>query len=573
MIATADAVVTRLREHARDQWEDPDGPHNLTRRATPRETLAALGLFAALAVLHTWPLAAGLNTLSRHDIADAMLNEWAVAWVAHTLPRDPLHLFDANIFYPEPNTLAFSEHMFVQGVMGAPLLWLGVPTLVVHNLLVLAGLALTGWTMALVMRRRTGSWACGILGGMLLAFNAHTLSRLAHLQAVHVEFLPLALFALDRLLTRPRAVNALRLAAAYVLQGLTSNYFLVFMTFGLAGAGIVRWREWIGRGRLRVLGLVCLAGLAAVLVLAPFLIPYLQAQRDQGLTRSLDEVAKYAASWRDYLSATGTLHFRLWSGGLWRGFGAPLFPGLVGLVLTVVAVASGLAWRHRAARMWFAMGIVGLVLSFGAALPGYSVLYHAVPLLQGIRASVRFGFLALAGVAALASFGLMILRLKFAASPALKHGLTAAAMILVTLEALRVPVPYSPPYRPSAAYEVLRDEPGAVLLELPLPPPAGFQANAPYLLNATRHWRPILNGYSGFLPRSYYVHRQHLATFPDDRSIEYLRRLGVTHVAVQGAQFPGSSLERIDAIARSPALQAAISSPELTIYKIRTIPR
>ena len=43
----------------------------------------------------------------------------------HQLPRDPLHLFDANIFHPERNTLAFSEHMLPQALMGAPLLWLG----------------------------------------------------------------------------------------------------------------------------------------------------------------------------------------------------------------------------------------------------------------------------------------------------------------------------------------------------------------------------------------------------------------------------------------------------------------
>lgn len=156
-----------------------------TGRAGIRRSIAVLALFAALSALHTWPLARGLNTLSRHDNADAVLNEWAISWVAHQLPRDPLRLFDANIFYPEPNTLAFSEHLAVQAAMGAPLLWAGVPTLVVYNLLILAGFALTGWTMALVMRRWTGSWSAGILAGMVLAFNSHSLSRIAHLQAVH----------------------------------------------------------------------------------------------------------------------------------------------------------------------------------------------------------------------------------------------------------------------------------------------------------------------------------------------------------------------------------------------------
>lgn len=572
MIASANAVLARVRDAASDAWRDVDSPYNMVGRATPRQAIAVLLLFAALSALHTWPLAGGVGSVSRHDNGDAVLNEWAVAWVAHQLPRNPLKLFDANIFYPEANTLAFSEHMFVQGVMGAPLLWAGAPTLVVHNLLILAGFTLSGWMMALIMRRRTGNWTCGILGGMLLAFNSHSLSRIAHLQAVHVEFMPLAIYALDRLLTRPKVANALRLAVMYALQGLTSNYLLVFMTFGLAAGGASRANEWVGPRRWRVFGLVCLAGLMAVLLLAPFLVHYLQAQRDQGLTRTLQETSRYAASWRDYLSATGNIHYRTWSAPLWRGEGAPLFPGVVATLLTLVALGTGFAVRHRPARIWLAVAVVGLLLSFGTALPGYSLLYHAMPMLQGIRASVRFGYLVLAGMAALAAFGLMLLQTKFAARPRIRHAITAAALVLVTLEALRIPVGYTRPYEPPSVYGILKDEPGAVLLELPLFERGEFHLNAPYMLNSTKHWRPIVNGYSGFLPRSYQVHVDSVRNFPDEKSLAYLRRIGVTHVAVNPRGFAHpEGQDRLKAMAASRGLRAAINTPGMTIYKVRPV--
>ena len=73
--------------------------------------LAQLAFFAGLAVIHTWPLAGGLTAWSRLDNADTALNAWVLAWVAHQLPIDPAHLFDANIFFPEPRTLAFSEQI------------------------------------------------------------------------------------------------------------------------------------------------------------------------------------------------------------------------------------------------------------------------------------------------------------------------------------------------------------------------------------------------------------------------------------------------------------------------------
>ena len=62
--------------------------------------LALLALFVALACIHSWPLATAPGTWCRNDTGDPILNEWALAWVAHQIVTDPLHLFDANIFYP-----------------------------------------------------------------------------------------------------------------------------------------------------------------------------------------------------------------------------------------------------------------------------------------------------------------------------------------------------------------------------------------------------------------------------------------------------------------------------------------
>ncbi len=73
-------------------------------------------LFVLLAVAHTWPLATGegLRSLANED---AMLNAWILGWVVHQLGSDPLHLFDANIFYPEPRTLTFSEPLILPAVL------------------------------------------------------------------------------------------------------------------------------------------------------------------------------------------------------------------------------------------------------------------------------------------------------------------------------------------------------------------------------------------------------------------------------------------------------------------------
>ena len=68
-----------------------------------------------------------------------------------------------------------------------------------YNVLVLVGFALSGLAMAVLVERWTGSWRAGVVAGLAYAFNAHTLVRFGHMQALHVQFLPLALDALHDL--------------------------------------------------------------------------------------------------------------------------------------------------------------------------------------------------------------------------------------------------------------------------------------------------------------------------------------------------------------------------------------
>ena len=94
-----------------------------------------------------------------------------MAWVAHQLPRDPLRLFEANIFYPAHDVLAFSEPLIVPALMGAPLAWSGASPVLVHNVVLIAGLALTAFAGFLLIESWTGSLMAGLLAGSMLAFN------------------------------------------------------------------------------------------------------------------------------------------------------------------------------------------------------------------------------------------------------------------------------------------------------------------------------------------------------------------------------------------------------------------
>lgn len=68
------------------------------------------------------------------------------------------------------------------------------------------------------------------------------------------------------------------------------------------------------------------------------------------------------------------------------------------------------------------------------------------------------------------------------------------------------------------------------LLVLPL---RRNEREIPAMWYSTAHWRPIVNGFSAFTPRAYQELRAICCwPMPDERALETLRRMGVTHVVV-----------------------------------------
>jgi hypothetical protein len=489
--------------------------------------LASLALFVLLAVMHTWPLATDPGRLSRNDTADTVHKEWILAWDAHQLAHDPWHLFDTNTFYPERDTLAYSDHLLVQAIMGAPLLWSGASPVLVYNLLLIAGLALTGWTTSLVVERWTGNRLAGILSGSLMAFNALSLTRFPELQDQHLEFFPLALWALDRLLTTPRLAYAAHLAGWFVLQALTGGYLFVFTSLSLVAAVAARPADWAGPRSRRVAGLLLLSAGVAGLALTPFLLPYLRVSREQGFTRSLAEVSEFSARFTDYLATGGRLHFSVWSHRFFNK--DALFPGVIASGLAMTALVGGVAWKDRRARMAVAFGLVAFAVSFGPGFPLYTALTRVFPIMAGIRGAVRSGQLCLAAIAILAGFGWVLLQRR------LERRAVAIGIVLLLgahLEALRAPIQYRAFQGISPIFDSLKTSDRKVIACFPFPGPLEVFQNADCMLASTRFWQPLVNGYSSFIPARYYRDAAALKSFPEGTTLQYLKQLGVTHVIV-----------------------------------------
>src|SRR5690349_11225868 len=84
-----------------------------------REFLNFVG-FALLTSVMTWPWVTRLRDACA-DPGDPYLVSWILWWDFHQTFTSPLHLFDANIFYPLHQTLAFSENDYGISLLFFPL--------------------------------------------------------------------------------------------------------------------------------------------------------------------------------------------------------------------------------------------------------------------------------------------------------------------------------------------------------------------------------------------------------------------------------------------------------------------
>jgi hypothetical protein len=92
-------------------------------------------------------------------------------------------------------------------------------------------------------------------------------------------------------------------------------------------------------------------------------------------------------------------------------------------------------------------------------------------------------------------------------------------------------VPY--PNVAPPVYALLATLPPGVVAEFPMPKVDALPGPDPwYAYFSIFHWKPLVNGYSGFYPPSYIHRLVDLRRFPDAFSLRALRREGVRYMVI-----------------------------------------
>jgi hypothetical protein len=491
-----------------------------------RERLLMACAGAALTTLLLYPISIHPGSHARADSSDGQFSLWNVAWVARTMVVDPVHLFDANIFYPHRRTLLYSEANLVAGALAAPAYWATRNVYFAHNTVLLVAFFLSALGTYLLAMHLTGNrWAAAV-GAICFAFCPFVFAHTTHIQLLMTPGIPFSMLAFHRMVDRPTRARAIALALAMAFTTFCCAYYGVFVMMLIGWAVLVTAgtrRLWTDARYWSAVGIAAIVG--AVLVL-PLFVPYLLMQRSGGFDRPLEESGRYAADWHSYLASAGRAH--QWMLPYVRPWRDVAFPGFVALGLGAGRLAS--AWRLRGrpaetALLYGTVAVLAFWASFGPVAWLYTAFFYTMPGFTLMRAPVRF--------ALIVSFALSVLTAQAIAAllPRLRwpSGVGAVLVVLAIADHL-VPLNFPQPPVASPAYRILAQQPPAPVIEMPFFDRSRFYSrHTIYMLMSTSHWMPLVNGYSDYFPPEFGENAVALAPFPYPGAFDVAERLGVKY--------------------------------------------
>ena len=494
----------------------------MPKTSSIRELLAAAGIFALASLVFTFPLATALGQANRLDSPDALLNGWIVSWNLEQLRNDPLHLFDANIFFPEKGALAYSENLLTASLIAAPVALVSDNPILLVNVALLAAFVFSGLATFALALELTHDRLAAYLAGILFAFAPYRFAHLPHLQLQLAFGIPLSFVFLRFIIAGTRRLYAtFGFALTVFLTFGSSVYYTVYVA---SAVPIVALTElyWVPKEkRQSAFGRLLVGGALAIVLVMPLVLPYLD-KLQSGRVRSLEAAAEFSAGLPEYLSSFSWVHAFLPKAN------EPLFPGFIAIALAATALLTTARERERK-WCWLAVGILGVALSLGPSAGLFTFLYNVAAPYRALRVPSRAGVLFLLAVALLAAIGLTRIR---------RSGLRWALVFVAALECFVAPLGLrmdAPSYPAIYRHVETLPEAGA-MVELPLPPPERFQDNAIFIYRSIFHRRQIVNGYSGFAPPSYGLAYRQLMRRDFLRGLRAMESQGVRYVLAHEAR-------------------------------------
>ncbi len=533
------------------------------RPSSWHERLLLLTLGLVLVTVLTFPLISRVGNAGPIDTAEGRLSIWHTSWVAHALVTTPHHLLDANVFFPNSGTLAYSDLSLTPGALGAAMLAGTGNSLATVNAAVALSLLITFLAMWALVRRLVGSTGAGIIAATAYTFCPFVNGAAADVPLLMIFSFPLLGLALQRAVDRPSVVSAAAISGALVLTALSCGAYAV-----PAIVVLITIAATVMRGGTKS-GTTCAAAVAvAIAILAPLVVHLAHVRYAAELIPALraNHSTSIWTTMRAYAASNAFAH-RWWLSPLAIPSHDRWFPGIALVLLAgvgVVTVMRNALHRHRSVVIAYgslaAAAFVGSMIAAAMSARSAGAATSVVSLAQlpsAFAIVVTFALAVVAGVGARAIGQL--------------HPAWLIGVLALTAADVFAPWPITIAPTVPAAYRLLATLPRGPVIDLPVAATtAGQSDQSAVLWHSTFDWQPMVNGEGDLLPVTYLANMRTFAAFPDAASFELAHRLGVRYVVFRMADYKGGGQQAL--FARLPSyeryLRRVTAADDVWLYEI-----
>lgn len=534
-------------------------------KSTTISCITALLIYIFLAVYITYPLIFHLENYIT-SYGDELLIAWIQNWVQHALLTDPLNMFQANIFYPFPNSLAYSDIFFTSSLLSfIPVLLLKQPVVAV-NFTLISSLIMLGFSMFLLTYYMSKNWLTSLYIGILVVCSPAVLDKYVHLQILTIFWLPLSiLFFLHYLKTR-RIVFFLLTLLCFIFQ--TYNSFMpgYFIVISLSVIYIFCFLQNKKQTRKLFKILHILLFMITALLILPIIIPYYQISNEFHYVRDLRDAIHFGLQPEDFITTNAFSRFysisNMFSFNHITHANTEIKPGFLGGVFTLLTIITIIYFIKKWKKIDYithsfaVIALIGFILSlvpflhinrytihypFPVPLP-YLLFYYLAPGFQGFRNSARFEMLFIIFWAVSIGYVLHVLlknRNNFT------RKLILIILILATIMEYNFPMHFLKIEQINnfpKVYLWLKQQPMQyAAIEMPIynwnmTPYASQEQIRDYY--AAYHLHKIVNGASGYSPEPWQkMITKLLVSFPDNDSIIQLKGIHIKYIIVHKSEY------------------------------------
>lgn len=541
--------------------------------------ILSFSIYLVSAIFITYPLIFNLTNL-----VGAYGDELIITWIQNFVIHNSL-TFNANIYYPFQNTLAYSDLFLSSSLLSAIPVHVFKEPIVAFNFTLIASLALLGFSVFSLSYYLTKNFLVSIIGGLLVTFSPAVHDKFVHLQILAIYFIPFSmLFFLHFIKTKRSLFLGISLFF-FVLQTLNSflpGYFIIFF-YITTSIILLLWDRQELKSLITKKNLLLI--LISFLILIPSIIPYIQVSREFNYKRDIRDAIHFAIQPEDLLVTNSYSRLEQPLSKIFENKDYPdnasIKFGFIGLVFTILALIFVFYFlktfkkKNIELNSLFFTGILGLITSLGPALHinrltihepfpiilPYALFYFVLPGFSGFRNSARWEMLFILSFAVGISIMLSYFYKKLSKE---KIVLVSIILIIGIIGEYNFPMQFKTIPKTKEfprAYSFLEDKmESAVFIPLcnwndECAPEEFFR-----IYYSTKGFPRIANGVSGFSPPPWEKWVAEInKEFPNNRSLQSIKEKGIKYIIfekdIYNKYFGKNTDEVLNLLLKHPQLQ------------------